>query len=303
MLMITVFVRTLVILLLILLALIFGYPVGYFILQTNVQMQQQALQLDKEHASAQGVGSYVINLDRSPNRYIYVKDHITALGFPFHRISAVDESKMTQYEKDKNLDIQTYHSYMASTVESEPGTIGCYLSHVKTWQEFLASDYQYALIFEDDVSFKSEILRSVVDELVKNDHLWDITTFDIGHRGNPLRIKSLANNDLVVYLGKVLHTGAYIINRQAAINMLSKALPIKMPVDRYFTRVWELDLKFTGIEPKIVQQTFGENVIFHDLRKDSTSKFAKLRQNIIRAQSHVIRFLYNLREYLAAKFA
>jgi glycosyl transferase family 25 len=292
--------KLLIILLVILLVLIFAYPTGYFILQVNPHMQQQALDLYNRNSSYKGVGAYVINLDRSPNRYLYVKDNITALGFPLQRIVAVDESQMTQHEKDSSLDAKAYTSFMAA--QPALGVIGCYLSHVKTWQEFLSSDYLYALIFEDDISFKPETLRLVIDELIGNNDLWDITTFDIGHKGSPLVIKKLANNDLVVYLHNVTLTGAYIINRQAALNMLSKALPIKMPVDWYFTRGWEFDLKFTGIEPRIVRQTFGEHTILYELNHDYTGRFVKLRQNIIRAQGHVMRFIYNLKEYLAVKF-
>jgi hypothetical protein len=53
-----------------------------------------------------------------------------------------------------------------------------------------------------------------------------------------------------------------MINRKGAKNLLEKALPIKMPVDHYFTRDWELGIKFTGVEnPNLVHQTFGDSDI------------------------------------------
>ena len=35
-----------------------------------------------------------------------------------------------------------------------------------------------------------------------------------------------------------------------------------MPIDHYFTRSWELDIKFTGIEnPRLVTQSYGDSDI------------------------------------------
>ena len=78
---------------------------------------------------------------------------------------------------------------------------------------FLESPFEYAVIFEDDVSFDPTKLRLVIEELIQNNKYWDITSFEISHRGAPLTIKSFPDNQkLVVYLTEISHTGAYILN-------------------------------------------------------------------------------------------
>ncbi|MDR1332868.1 MAG: glycosyltransferase family 25 protein [Holosporales bacterium] len=59
---------------------------------------------------------------------------------------------------------------------------------------------------------------------------------------------------IVKFRTRVGNAGCYLINRKAAIKLLSKALPIMMPVDHYFVRSWEFGLRFVGVAPKLVSQ-------------------------------------------------
>ncbi|MEO0348073.1 MAG: glycosyltransferase family 25 protein, partial [Pseudomonadota bacterium] len=217
--------------------------------------------------------SLIINLDRSPQRLAYVKDPISKLGFDTIRIPAIDGNKLSNTQIAKKLDSVAYQNYLGHSPKK--GSIGCYMSHVIAWQRFLDSPYRYAVIFEDDITFDSDMLKTVINELVNYHELWDVTSFELSHRGNPLTIKELSSkHKLSVYLTEVTHTGAYIINRQAAVKLLTKAFPIKMPIDHYFTRAWEFGIKFTGIEnPRIVHQSFGNSDI--SATKDVNQKARK----------------------------
>ena len=155
---------------------------------------------------------------------------------------------------------------------------------------------KFALIFEDDIAFDPKELKATIDDLLNNKELWDINLFEIHHSGMPLSIKKLSNyRDLSIYLARVSHAGAYIINRKAAKNMLEKALPIIMPVDHYFTRNWELDLKFTGIEPRIVRQSFGDSDISKTdkMEEESVGFVRSIKRAMYETQGAIIRFLYN----------
>lgn len=240
------------------LGLFLCYPVGYFVLKEN-QSWNVNLSAHKSD-DFEGVGVYLINLDRSKERYQYVRKFIDGLGMEVNRISAVDGKTLKNEYIKQVLDVNKYEQYLGSAPKL--GTIGCSLSHIKTWETFLNSNFEFALIFEDDIAFDPKELKATIDDLLNNKELWDINLFEIHHSGMPLSIKKLSNDrDLSIYLVKISHSGAYIINRKAAKNLLKNAIPIVMPVDHYFTRNWELDLKFTGIEPRIVHQSFGDSDI------------------------------------------
>ena len=80
-----------------------------------------------------------------------------------------------------------------------------------------------------------------------------------------------------------------------------------MPVDHYLTRPWEFDLKYTGIEPRIVFQNYGESNINSTTRtndKNNNISFMRyINRGIFKLQSYTIRFFYNLKIYLGIKFA
>ena len=283
-----------------LLCAILCYPVGYFVLDNHAD--KQILVQQKQNSSPKSieysVGAYVINLDRSIGRYEYVKNTIYKLGLPLERISAVDGATLSPEQIKQVADLQSYNIFLGHAPER--GTIGCSLSHIKAWQKFLDSNLDFAVIFEDDISFEPEKLRSTIDNLIENQTMWDVVSFEIHHRGMPLTIKSLSNRqNLVIYLTNVSHAGAYMLNRSAAEKLLAKALPIKMPIDHYFTRGWELDIKFTGIEPRLVHQTFGQSDIAQTktFNHDQKISLGYIRRALYTIQSSLIRFIYNLKIY------
>lgn len=277
---------------------IFGYPVGYFVLNEN-----ESAKIDIKEPNPdmiKGLGVYLINLDRSQDRLEYVRDNILKLGFGLNRISAVDGRLLSKEEINNVIDIEKYKRAIGYT--PKVGMIGCNLSHIKTWTTFLNSNFEFALILEDDVSFDSKRMKNTINNIITNPKLWDIATFDIGRSGIPLTIKEFNDNQrIVVYLGEVLKTGAYLVNRAAARALLSKAYPLRMPIDLYFTRSWEFDLKFVGVEnPRLVNQTFGysetQNSEQHSDEKLTLTE--QFKRRIMLIQSETIRFLYNLKIWI-----
>lgn len=288
--------------LIILVFLLLVYPVGYFVLDTDPEMKGKNLS-DSITRHQGGAIAYIINLDRSKDRYEYVKPNVDRLGIPVERISAVEGKALSDAEINTKVDLKTYLEFLSHLPKK--GTIGCSLSHIKAWKAFLESPFEYAVIFEDDVSFDPTKLRLVIEELIQNNKYWDITSFEISHRGTPLTIKSFPDNQkLVVYLTEISHTGAYILNREAAVKLLEKALPIKMPIDHYITRGWEFGLRFTGIEnPRLVYQKYGTSEINQSERLlgDNINVFSVVKKCLYKLQSYIIRFLYNLKCYVESR--
>lgn len=277
--------------------LIIFFPVGYFVLEDS-----KVKPVINPVESPKGVGAYFINLDRSKERLTYILSNVEKLDLPTHRISAVDGAKLAPEDFSQKFDDNAYKKYLGYVLN--PGVVGCALSHIKTWETFLNSNYEFAIIFEDDVSFKAEEVLAAINNLTKNAKYWDIANLDTDLRGMPLTIKKFDNQTrMVAYLLRIHHTGAYIINRYAAQQLLSKALPIRIPVDLYFNRGWELNLKFVGIEPRIVKQTFGDSTIEDG---KGNNYYGDLKYNISRRlfiiQTNIIRFVYNLWNFVVARF-
>lgn len=294
-------IRKILYLLLVIFALLLAWPKGYFVLKNNANHVNPS-----SKKAAIGTTSYIINLERSPKRYNYVAPKVESLGYEIIRIPAIDGANLSEKEL---IDTTNFTAFKIFAGEyPRRGTIGCSLSHFNTWKKFLESDNEFAIVFEDDVDFDPSTLKNIIAELQQNKNLWDVVTFEISHNGTPLTLKKLneSQNKLSLYLTEISHTGAYILNRKAAQKLMQKFFPIKMPVDHYMTRAWEFDLKYTGIEPRIIFQDYGESYINET---ESTHKerayldpIDYIHHGLYKIQSYTTRFFYNLKLYLNMKF-
>ncbi|MDR1236050.1 MAG: glycosyltransferase family 25 protein [Holosporaceae bacterium] len=238
------------------------------------------------------IGAYLINLDRAEERLHFVMPSVAALGFAVERIPAVDGETLSQKEIESIADIELYKFFFK--MFPEKGTIGCALSHEKAWRRFLESDNEFAIIFEDDVEFDPEKLRKIAESAIEKKALWDILNFETKHDGHPVCIsKNVCGHSIVFYLTNVTHAGCYLINRRAARELTKKFYPIKMPSDHYFTTSWEFDLKFAGIEPRIVSQKFGDSFIKTSPCKKIKIPFILFINAIYQIQRAVLHFTYN----------
>jgi GR25 family glycosyltransferase involved in LPS biosynthesis len=244
--------------------------------------------------------AYFLNLDRASERLAYILPQISELNIPFERISAVDGASLSEHEVKSIADIECYKRYFK--MSPEPGTIGCSLSHKIAWDRFLESDSEFALIFEDDVKFDPDELRRVVRLLMQKKGLWDLVALELNHNGSPAKIFPLFRDKfLVIYLTNIKHSGCYLINRVTAKKLIEKFYPIKMPLDHYFTAAWEFDIKFTGIESRIVNQQFGNSQIKFSSTKTNSPIYliTNAIYNIKRSATHTV---YNFYCFLRAKF-
>lgn len=88
--------------------------------------------------------TYVINLDRRPDRMADISAHLTELGLPFERISAVD---------GKLWDGQGWKKQGRSRPDYWRGAAGCYFSHIRALETAVARKIFPCIIVEDDAVF------------------------------------------------------------------------------------------------------------------------------------------------------
>lgn len=104
--------------------------------------------------------TFLINLDRRPDRLMFVKQQLVSLGIAFERVSAVDGSCLTDAQKAIFNQQRFALECKRKVVDGE---IGCALSHQAVWQQMVAENIPYALILEDDVQLKPELASLLAD--------------------------------------------------------------------------------------------------------------------------------------------
>ncbi len=195
------------------------------------------------------VQTWVINLDRAPDRLARVRGQLDRLQMPFTRLPAVDARAFTP-EQRALLDEATFHRRHGMT--PLPGELGCYLSHIEVMRRFLASGAEAALVLEDDVRLH-DTLPAVVAALMARRGQWDVVKLSAVHSGTPVAVADLgAGHALAVMLSKCTGSSAYLMNRRAAEAWLRQPgglLPMQLPYDHAFDRAWVFGLKQRLVVP------------------------------------------------------
>lgn len=249
--------------------------------------------------------TWVINLDRAPERLARISAQLQRLQLPFTRLSAVDARAMSP-EQRRLLDEAAYCRKHGMTPVL--GELGCYLSHVEVMRRFLASDAQFALVLEDDVLLRNS-LPAVLQGLMAHAGRWDAVKLSAVHRGTPVRVLEVApGHHLAVMLSRVTGSSAYLMNRKAAAAWLKEPgglLPMTLPYDHVFDQGWRFGLKFRLVTPTPcghddqIETTIvsppGKPRKFHWSRRFPTYGY--------RLRNELRRFAYGLRHALAEKLA
>jgi len=116
------------------------------------------------------------------------------------------------------------------------GELGIWASNFLAWQEFANSEYDYLIIFEDDVKLLenfTKLLPEYINSLPKD---WDIlglysTPFEWSQYKKEYDIEG---NSFVCQSFHYLNLAAYVINKHAVFKILEKIkTPIEEPIDVY----------------------------------------------------------------------
>jgi glycosyl transferase family 25 len=246
--------------------------------------------------------TWVINLDRAPERLQRIAAQLQRLGLPYTRLSAADARTLTPAQRDA-LDEPAYRRKHGKAPLL--GELGCYLSHVQAMQLFLASPAEFALVLEDDVLLHDS-LPAVLQGLLRHPGRWDVVKLSAVHSGTPVPVLEVAPGyQLAVMLSRCTGSSAYLMNRRAAAAYAQGLLPMSLPYDHVFDQGWRFGLKFRLVTPtpcghdEEIASTIvappGPGRKFHWTRR--------LPAYAYRLGNEGRRLLYGLRETLGEKFS
>lgn len=223
--------------------------------------------------------AYIINLDRSKDRYAFVSKQFVELAIAHKRISAVDKNAQTSFDH-----LQTDCRYWPKLYNAE---FACFLSHIKCWEEIAAGDDSYGAVFEDDVILSSDLKRYLSkDGMPKNVDILKIETFN-----SPVKVNKLGS--LVLFDRKAVklvsfHPGSagYFLSKSAAKRLLDLSRNgINCPVDHFlfdpkFDVVKQFNVRHL-VDGLVIQQdrlTGGEQIFNSEIAQRSSSSIKYLEK-------------------------
>ena len=144
-----------------------------------------------------------------------------------------------------------------------PSEIGCYASHFKLWEWLATSDYDQAIIFEDDIF----VDWRTVEQLALNsfaEYGIDILRLYITHpfHWNIVKYRLLSpHTHLVRPLGMTFGGQGYLLTNRAARVLVSNYSVAAAPVDWVLSRYWEHRLPTYCVFPFPVIELHGDSTI------------------------------------------
>ena len=162
--------------------------------------------------------SYVINLDRSPDRLRYFQQQAASIGLAFERIAAVDGKQLSD---DQIAEVRST-SFQFQPIDV--GNIGLLRSHQMAWQRLLDSDQPHAAVFEDDVILAPSIARTLTAIDARQPE------FDVIKLETTLRRVVCSKQSVALDSGDELKslltwhggTAGYVISRRGAEHLLAR---------------------------------------------------------------------------------
>lgn len=190
---------------------------------------------------------FLINLDRSADRLLWMHQQLDALGIEAVRVSAVDGQTLSL--DHPGLDPKGFWRDAAMQVRTTDAA--CYLSHLEALRTFLDTETAYAVILEDDVVLGPDaagLVEKLTADGAPDD--WDMVKLTGNNRLRALTLRPVAGRfRLGVPWTRCLGAAAYLVNRRAAQRYLDRMLPMTVLYDHAFDRGWALGLRTRILVP------------------------------------------------------
>ena len=233
---------------------------------------------------------YIVNLKQSTERRKSIlielkKQKINNFKF----IDAVDGKKISKNDLAKYVfdNEKKYNSWGQKLTLSQ---IGCALSHIKIYKDFIKSKKSYALILEDDAIFLKNFTIDLQNFIIKNfkfkKQILLLSKLKEFYKKPVDNIKDYE----IVEVTNAFFTHAYVINKEAAKSIIKFNFPIKTVADNFVYFKIYCRIKLTGLNPFLLDQDKKNFNTTIDLWQENQKKF------LLR------RFLYKFKNKILKRF-
>ena len=197
---------------------------------------------------------YIINLKRETKRRKNIINELKKQNLlNFEIIDAIDGHEIKKSKLDLLISKNNKFINPINTNMNAP-EICCSLSQVKVYKKFIETNFEYALIFEDDAVFLNDFSEKLQKFIIRNfkykkqiillSELWQFYK-------RPLDVE---NEYEIVDVRNAVHTHAYFINKEAAKSLISFNYPVKTMPDNFLAFKIYCGIKITGLNPFLLKQ-------------------------------------------------
>ena len=218
----------------------------------------------------------VISLERSTDRRERVQRELKNFPLGWAFLNAVDGFALKALPKSYDpVKVKRLQGY-----ELTPGEIGCYLSHMKAWEQCVEHN-KTMLVLEDDFVINGD-LSHIFESLTQMDQRWSLVRlaalYDVEHRA----IERYEGIELVENRGDPVGAAAYVIKPSAAAQLIKCSSAIYEPVDHYLEHDSKHDLRMLAVKPYPISIVGKDSTITDRPGRLPIKGFEKTKRSIYR---------------------
>lgn len=226
--------------------------------------------------SAEGIVAYVINLDRSIERWKHIDSQARRFAVDVRRVAGVEIDKTSPEGDWPNYDRKAFVRGNGRPMLA--AEYGCYLAHLGAINAFLATDAECAVIMEDDVDLDASLLHRALD-IHRTVPSADVVKL-LNHR--TVLFRSTAQSVYGDPIGKCFFgpqgsAACYLITRTGAAKLAAALRRIAFPFDIALERGWA-----TGVQVYTVK----DNLIALSTRSKESQIADRARYRSIKLRGH-----------------
>lgn len=188
----------------------------------NGEKQFSGKESEQKEDKKLSVRTFVINLDRRPDRWEKFQKQPEPTFLRYLRVSAVDGNALVPTEQLQQI-------FEGNDYNMRAGMVGCAMSHIKLYIDLLNSKEDVFCILEDDIQFCNDFQNQfigLITQLAKTDwdfcylghHVWGESEFKLQNSPSLKIEKRSAKDALEKSIGG---TGGYLITRTGAEKLLN----------------------------------------------------------------------------------
>lgn len=217
---------------------------------------------------------FVINLKGSDERLAQANGNLQQLDIVPTRVDAFDGRKLDP-KSFPDYDDGKCRRYMGRSMTG--GEIGCYVSHQRAARQFLESDADFGVVFEDDFEWKDDGANTLLAllDLLSNKGICDWQVVNIGAHKNKISTHLQELGEYAIQRGHyfpMLATGL-IWNRDGAEEFLRYSKTTYMPLDNLLRHHLTRSNQGLTIWPALVQAGgFGSDIDTNTSRTDKSGR-------------------------------
>jgi glycosyl transferase family 25 len=223
---------------------------------------------------------YVISAEQATERRNKIIEHFKRWGIEPNFFQAImgnqlSENQLKQLTQDEGL--------------LTKGEIGCALSHLGTYRRLLETEEKCAFIFEDDTCLTEEFIAvqpKIYHFMAEQTMPSVLLLYPI--RGHKKKLLTIGRDISIMRCLAGSGAYAYVLNRQAAINLLRAQTPVKIEMDAWgiYQRMGFVDLYCLNKPVILLDKVLNDNSIIDkisDRRAIDRNNASFLKKRIVKS--------------------